>query len=319
MDFGTISKKLDDDIYSNTEAFAADIKLTFSNAMMYNPPGNFFHKLAKELDVSFVKSWRSLEAKLVKQSKRAAEQSKLKKNVQNINKAHKVVKQQVVGVGLKVKKTEDTSNVTSCSEVKPSISCEEKTLLKKELLVALRGDLSGPLRGFLRKYGLISSKKEKIESVFDTFGDHTLLELKRVMKGCLGTSTEKGKDDYVKTPQPKETSLRQKLEEKSNLESRIRAARAAKEAILESAKSDLQMKRDRERERVEKMKRTVTMDDNLSFLMELEKLCQYSGIKNPLEKIGLRLKDEYYYGYEYIDDDDDSGVIFDEIEDGEIF
>lgn len=68
------------------------------------------------------------------------------------------------------------------------------------------------------------------------------------------------------------------------------------------------------------MKRTVTMDDNLQFLMELEKLCQYSGIKNPLEKIGLRLKEEYYYGYEYIDDDDDSGgVIFDELEDGEIF
>lgn len=41
--------------------------------------------------------------------------------------------------------------------------------------------------------------------------------------------------------------------EKSNIESRIRAARAAKEALLESAKSDLQMRRDRERERVEKV------------------------------------------------------------------
>lgn len=193
MDFGTISKKLDDDIYSNTEAFAADVRLTFSNAMTYNPPGNFYHLLAIEMNDIFVKSWRSLEAKLVKQSKKVSEQSKLKKNIQNTNKIQKTVKQQGVGVGagLKVRKTEDTSDVTSCSERKPSISCDEKARLKKELLVALRGDLSGPLRGFLRKYGLISSKKEKIESVFDTFGDHTLLELKRVMKGCLVTSIEK--------------------------------------------------------------------------------------------------------------------------------
>lgn len=66
------------------------------------------------------------------------------------------------------------------------------------------------------------------------------------------------------------------------------------------------------------MSRTVTMDDNQMFLNELEKLCLWSGFKNTLEKIGLRLKDEYYYGNEYIDDDNDA-VMFDELEDGEIF
>ncbi|KAL8248260.1 hypothetical protein R6Q59_005128 [Mikania micrantha] len=329
MDLGTISEKLEDGIYSFAEAFAADIRLTFSNAMRYNPPENCVHLMAKELNDLFGRSWRSLESRLLKQSKKVVEQGKSKKNHLNTNKIHnntpmktsdsKSVKQQAAGVNLKAKKTEDTSNITTCSEVKPSISCEEKARLKKELMVALRGDLSGPLRGFLRKYGLISSKKEKIENVFGSFGDHTLLELKGVMKGCLGASIEKDKDHYVKTPQAKEMSLRQKLEEKSNIESRIRAARAAKEAILESAKSDLQKKRDREREKVEKMKRTVTMDDNLTVLMELEKLCQYSDFKNPLEMIGLRLKEEYYHGFEYIDEDDDDGIIFDEIEDGEIF
>ncbi|KAJ0648845.1 putative chromatin remodeler Bromodomain family [Helianthus annuus] len=357
MDFGTVCKKLEDDLYPFAEAFAADIRLTFSNAMRYNPPANFVHLMAKELNDIFSRSWRSLEAKVKKQSINVTEQRKLTKNILNTNKTHnslptktsqsKPVKEQGVGVSvrvglqvkktedtnsvlqvkktevtksvLQVKKTEDTSSVTTSSEVKPSVSSAEKARLKNELMVALRGDLSGPLRGFLRKYGLISSKKEKIESVFGSFNDNTLLELKRALKACSGTNVEKGKDDYVKTPQSKEVSIRQKLEEKSNIESRIRAARAAKEAILQSAKSDLQMKRDRERERVEKMKRTVTMDDNLAVLMELEKLCQYSGIKNPLEKLGLRLKEEYYYGYEYIDDDEDNGVIFDELEDGEIF
>ncbi|KAK9064310.1 hypothetical protein SSX86_015690 [Deinandra increscens subsp. villosa] len=330
MDLGTISKNLEGDIYSSAEAFAADIRLTFSNAMSYNPPENFVHVWAKGLNDLFGRSWRSLEAKLLKQRKTVAEQSKLKKILPKTNKIpnslppktseSKTVKQQGLVVRLKATKPVDSSNITTCSEVKvkPSVSCEEKARLKKELMEALKGDLSGPLRGFLRKYGLIFSKKEKIESVFDSFGDNNLLELKRVLKGCSGTSLEKGKDDCVKTQQAKDISLRRKLEKKSNIESRIRAARAAKEAILESAKSDLQMKRDRERERVEQMERTVTMDDNLAVLMELEKLCQYSGIKNPLEKLGLRLKEEYYYGYEYIDDGDD-GVIFDELEDGEIF
>lgn len=63
------------------------------------------------------------------------------------------------------------------------------------------------------------------------------------------------------------------------------------------------------------MERTAIIGDNLTFLRELEKLCQYSGIKNPLEKIGLRLKEEY--GYEY--SDYDNGIISDELEDGEIF
>ncbi|KAI3824534.1 hypothetical protein L1987_05996 [Smallanthus sonchifolius] len=322
MDLGTISKKLEDDVYSLADAFAADIRLTFSNAMRYNPPGNFVHLMAKELNDLFGRNWRSLESKLTKQSKKVAEQGKSRKIILNKNKIPDSLPAKM-SENKTVKKSDDARddarNVTTCSEAKPSISCEEKTRLKNELIVALRGDLSGPLRGFLRKYGLVSSKKEKIESVFGSFGDHTLLELKRVMKGCLGTSIEKGKDNYVKTQQAKEISSRRKLEEKSNIESRIKAARAAKEALLESAKSDLQMKRDKERERVEKMKRTVTMDDNLTVLMELEKLCKYSGIKNPLEKIGLRLKEEYYYGYEYIDEDDDGGVIYDELEDGEIF
>ncbi|XP_076928876.1 transcription factor GTE9-like [Bidens hawaiensis] len=316
MDLGTISNKLEDNIYSVADSFAADIRLTFSNAMRYNPLKNVVHLMAKELNDLFDRNWKPLQAKIMKPVKKVAAKAP----------ESKTVKKPVVNVVFKVKKPEDTSNVTASSEVKPKpkpkppVTCEERMRLKKELMVALRGDLSGPLRGFLRKYGLISLNKEKIESVFRLFGDDTLQELKRVMRECLGTSIDKGNNDRAKTQPTKETIERQKLEVKSNIESRIKAARAAKEALLESAKSDLQMRRDKERERVEKMERTVTMDDNPTVLMELEKLCKNSGIKNPLELIGLRLKEEHYYGYdEYIDDDDEGGVSFDELEDGEIF
>nr|GFA94848.1 transcription factor GTE12 [Tanacetum cinerariifolium] len=120
------------------------------------------------------------------------------------------------------------------------------------------------------------------------------------------------KVDPLNAQQTMEIIERKKLKEKSNIESQIRAARAVKKALLESAKSDLQLRRYKEIEKVEK---NSEIGDNLTFLRELEKMCQYSG--NPLEKIRSCLKEEYYYGYKY--SDDGNCIISDELEDGEIF
>ncbi|KAJ6799523.1 transcription factor GTE9-like [Iris pallida] len=63
MDLGTIKRKLEKQIYSTTCMFAADVRLTFSNAMRYNPPDNFAHGYAKELSKIFDSSWKVLESK----------------------------------------------------------------------------------------------------------------------------------------------------------------------------------------------------------------------------------------------------------------
>jgi hypothetical protein len=39
MDLGTVRKRLDQFKYFEIEKFAADVKLTFDNAALYNPPG----------------------------------------------------------------------------------------------------------------------------------------------------------------------------------------------------------------------------------------------------------------------------------------
>ncbi|KAJ4849966.1 hypothetical protein Tsubulata_004859, partial [Turnera subulata] len=61
MDLGTIKSKLQKNLYADTNGFAADIRLTFSNAMHYNPPVNEVHKMAVELNRIFERKWRSLE------------------------------------------------------------------------------------------------------------------------------------------------------------------------------------------------------------------------------------------------------------------
>ncbi|KAM7524939.1 hypothetical protein LguiA_014841 [Lonicera macranthoides] len=70
MDLGTIKSKLDRNLYFTVEEFAADVRLTFSNAMVYNPPSNGVHLMAKELDNIFSRRWKNLEVKLNRDIKR---------------------------------------------------------------------------------------------------------------------------------------------------------------------------------------------------------------------------------------------------------
>ncbi|KAF5736288.1 hypothetical protein HS088_TW14G00427 [Tripterygium wilfordii] len=61
MDLGTVKSKLDKNMYFSTEEFAADVRLTFSNAMLYNPRWNDVHKMAEELKNIFELKWKSVE------------------------------------------------------------------------------------------------------------------------------------------------------------------------------------------------------------------------------------------------------------------
>ncbi|GAA0140097.1 DNA-binding transcription factor [Lithospermum erythrorhizon] len=64
MDLGTIKGKLFSGQYSDPLGFAADVRLTFSNAMTYNPQGNAVHTMAKTLSKFFMVRWKQIEKKL---------------------------------------------------------------------------------------------------------------------------------------------------------------------------------------------------------------------------------------------------------------
>ncbi|KAK9088227.1 hypothetical protein Scep_027309 [Stephania cephalantha] len=70
MDLGTVKKKLENGSYSSARDFAADVKLTFSNAMKYNPYStNWVHELAGEFSRMFTLELKSLEAKWSEEEK----------------------------------------------------------------------------------------------------------------------------------------------------------------------------------------------------------------------------------------------------------
>ncbi|CAA7031423.1 unnamed protein product [Microthlaspi erraticum] len=64
MDLGTVKNKLASGTYSCPSEFSADVRLTFSNAMTYNPPGHDVYIMADTLRKFFEVRWKTLEKKL---------------------------------------------------------------------------------------------------------------------------------------------------------------------------------------------------------------------------------------------------------------
>ncbi|KAL1821524.1 hypothetical protein ACET3Z_016393 [Daucus carota] len=62
MDLGTIKNKLAQNLYKSPAEYAEDVRLTFSNAMTYNPPGQDVHVMASQLSEIFEEKWQVIES-----------------------------------------------------------------------------------------------------------------------------------------------------------------------------------------------------------------------------------------------------------------
>ncbi|CAA7043100.1 unnamed protein product [Microthlaspi erraticum] len=61
MDLGTVKTKLSKSLYKSPLDFAEDVRLTFNNAMLYNPKGHDVHHVAELLLRMFEEKWAPLE------------------------------------------------------------------------------------------------------------------------------------------------------------------------------------------------------------------------------------------------------------------
>ncbi|CAO2833343.1 unnamed protein product [Amaranthus hypochondriacus] len=62
MDLGTVKTRLAKNWYKTPREFAEDVRLTFHNAMTYNPPGQDVHIMATELLDMFEERWPAIES-----------------------------------------------------------------------------------------------------------------------------------------------------------------------------------------------------------------------------------------------------------------
>ncbi|XVF16885.1 hypothetical protein REPUB_Repub10bG0069900 [Reevesia pubescens] len=73
MDLGTVKSRLNKNWYKSPREFAEDVRLTFHNAMTYNPKGQDVHVMAEQLSKIFEDKWAAIEADYIRDMRLAIE------------------------------------------------------------------------------------------------------------------------------------------------------------------------------------------------------------------------------------------------------
>ncbi|KAL0363523.1 UNVERIFIED_CONTAM: Transcription factor GTE12 [Sesamum calycinum] len=181
MDLGTIKRKLEGNMYFGAEDFAADVRLTFSNAMLYNPPDNRVHSCAKKLDGNFSRRWKLLEAKMQhgKNVEQASRVDNVEKNGQYTKQTVEKVRQETKLIGLN-----KAALRIKVGTYKP-MSFEEKQKFRLELVQVVSKKMTEKLRNVFQKFGLTGLDKERLDAYIDSADDDTLSKLRREIKVCM--------------------------------------------------------------------------------------------------------------------------------------
>lgn len=173
MDLGTIKGKLERKLYSNTHMFAEDVRLTFSNAMRYNPPGNMFHGMAKDLNDIFNTSWKALERKWRKECPVTSQQSVIGKT------------QKPTIASRKLPQQPPSCNLYSVP--KKCLTSADRLKLQKELVKFSGRSIPPRLFKFLQKAKLLGQFEDGINVDIEALDEEILLELNQIIKSCSDT------------------------------------------------------------------------------------------------------------------------------------
>jgi len=206
MDLGTIKRKLETDVYSDPREFAADVRLTFANAMKYNPPGNDVHIMADQLNKIFEDKWRAIGSKLPQVDPSGC----LTKSVQPIAAKQQQQQQYKSKVAEKPKQNNQLKPASMSVELtqksvhcKRPMSIEEKQKLSRDL-ESLPGDMSQQIIDFLRKHiSGLSQNEYEIELDIDALDNETLFELRKIVHDCLNERNQSAVKNQLKV-EPRE-------------------------------------------------------------------------------------------------------------------
>ncbi|KAL5750717.1 hypothetical protein ACOSP7_025320 [Xanthoceras sorbifolium] len=178
MDLGTVKSKLASSQYSSPLEFAADVRLTFSNAMTYNPPGNDVHFMAETLGKYFEVRWKAIEKKLPVPTDVPSVPSRTGVNVQT---------EATTGmVPAKKKKISPIDSKVKAEPVTRVMTNEDKRILSTEL-EALLDELPENIVDFLKEQSLSAGQtaEDELEIDIDALSDETLFALRKLLDDYL--------------------------------------------------------------------------------------------------------------------------------------
>lgn len=178
MDLGTVKINLTSGKYADPWGFAADVRLTFSNAMTYNPRGHDVHAMAETMSKYFEVRWKPIEKKLLvaKEAMVPVRQSAIVNETETAT--HMPPSKKI--------KTASFRNEIKPEPVKKTMSDDEKRKLSSELEASL-ADLPESIIDFLKENSSNGKAaiEDEIEIDLDTLSDDVLFKLRKLLDDYL--------------------------------------------------------------------------------------------------------------------------------------
>jgi Bromodomain/Bromodomain extra-terminal - transcription regulation len=174
MDLGTIKSKFSSGAYTSAWNFAADVRLTFTNAMTYNPPTNSVHVMADTMSKFFGTRWKPIEKKLVMADASVQREAVTREEASKYLPVPQPKKKQTPLL-------EDASTV-AMETIKPMMTIEERNNLGNRL-ASVSADLPVYIIDFLRQCSgnTDSTGDDELEIDIDLLDDDMLFMLQKLL------------------------------------------------------------------------------------------------------------------------------------------
>ncbi|KAJ1703399.1 hypothetical protein LUZ63_003178 [Rhynchospora breviuscula] len=187
MDLGTVKSKLSKGSYANLSEFASDVRLTFNNALLYNPRGHVVHGLAEELlnlfDKLFAPIFDSFKLQLDAMSEKQVPVNNLQRQPQLQAQAQAQVNP-VATASVAARPVTKRAKPKARDPNKRPMTYEEKQRLSEDLQT-LPEEKMTQLVGIVRKRNLDTTQHgDEIELDIDSMDNDTLWELDRFVNNC---------------------------------------------------------------------------------------------------------------------------------------
>ncbi|BBN02326.1 protein MpBromo5 [Marchantia polymorpha subsp. ruderalis] len=215
MDLGTIKSKLDGGQYHVPGEFAEDVRLTFRNAMTYNPIGHDVYVMAEVLRDLFEDRWKNIEDKVDEDKlKVKAEEEALAAEGHGQSEQYNDLKQHLRNIEDKIQSLSKTTRPSSGrppAQPKPRPDDLEKRPMtfeeKRKLSIALENlppdKLERIVQIIKKRNPNVSQNEDEIEVDIDSFDNDTLWELDRFVTNCAKSRGKVKKKVTPKEPPPR--------------------------------------------------------------------------------------------------------------------
>ncbi|XP_011040406.1 PREDICTED: transcription factor GTE10-like [Populus euphratica] len=186
MDLGTVKSRIISGEYSSPLGFAADVRLTFANAMKYNPPGNDFHFMAETLSKFFEVRWKVIEKKIPVTADVEPVPSRTDERMEMETTAHIEKETTTDTPPSKKKKITPSDSKVKPEPIRKVMTSEERQKLSMEL-EALLAELPEYIIEFLKEHSGNAGQtdEDEIEIDIDALGDDILFNLRKLLDNYL--------------------------------------------------------------------------------------------------------------------------------------